>query len=221
MGKIIIFLVTLYSFVSASFFEVDHSKLNDIGKTFGKKALQRLQYVQKQLDIIEQEKLSYAQIYMVNALINRISYKKDKVHWKSDYIPTALDFVTSGAGDSLDFAAAKYTILVNLGFDPERFQFFKTDVQGMNHLKYDTNNYYVLGYSPKNTKEYIILDCYSDKIVPAFRKKLNLKPSDITLRKSNIMLRDMLEMKFVQNHKFLDIDTRKVNSSGKNLVYKR
>ena len=63
---------------------------------------------------------------MVNQLINKISYKKDDVHWGSDFNATLIELIASGAGDSLDFAFAKYTLLVKLGLDPRKFRFFQT-----------------------------------------------------------------------------------------------
>jgi hypothetical protein len=218
MARKIIFLLILKSFLFAGFFEMDHLKIGFIKNIYGKKAVQRVHHIEDQFQKIEQEKFTYTKIYMVNNLINKLLYKKDKFHWKNDHKATFLEFVISGAGDSLDFAAAKYIMLVNLGFDQKRFKFFKTDIEGINKIKYDTKDYYILGYIPnKNSKEYVVLDCYSNKILPAFKKNMELKPSKITLAEKIEMVEDMLKINFIQKHQFLKVHKNRFANSEKRL----
>lgn len=197
--------------------EIDQTRFDTIKNMFGVKAVQRVKYIQDQVGKIKQEDFTYTKLYMVNTLINKLIYKKDKVHWKRDHTATFLEFVTSGAGDSLDFAAAKYVTLVHIGFDKNRFKFFKTDTTGINKSKFDTQDYYVLGYTPKNSKEYVILDCYSDKIIPAFKENVKLKATQIDIKEKTRMIQEMLKINFIQKHYFVTVDTKKIEKLNFNL----
>ena len=145
---------------------------------------------------------------MFPKLVNKLLYKKDKVHWHNDRSSTFLEFVTSGAGDSLDFAAAKYVTLVNLGFDNDRFEFFKTDTNGLSKTRVDTKNYYVLGYKPKNSDKYVVLDCYSDKLLPILKEDVGFKSSEISYSAKLKMEQDMLKINFVRHHQFLEVELK-------------
>lgn len=206
--KLIIFLVITSQLLTASFLEMDRTKLVKIKNMFGSKAVKRLEYIQDEFIKIGEESFTYSKIYRINSLINKLIYKKDIVHWKDDYRPTFLEFITSGAGDSLDFATAKYISLVNLGFDPNKFKFFKTNTQGISRTKYDLENYYVLGYAPKSSDKYVILDCYTNKIMPAFREGIELKKSDISANDIDKMFNEMLHINFKHKHNFLPVATQ-------------
>jgi len=203
--KILIFLLTFQGFAFAAFSNISDTKLHTVKKMFGTKAIQRIQYMQNQFDKIAHENYTYTKIHRVNTLINKLLYKQNKLHWKNNHTATFLEFVASGAGDSLDFAAAKYVTLVNLGFDQKRLKFFKMNKQKRNQLQED---HYVLGYVPKNSKEYFILDCCNNEIIPALRGNLKLKFSDITRKEKIWMLHNMQKIHFVQNNQFLQVELK-------------
>jgi len=215
MLKLVIFLITFQQLLFGTFLQLDQTKFDSIQNLFGEKAVLRVKYIQEQFEKIEQEEFNYTKVYKVNSLINRLLYKKDKVHWQNDHSATLLEFITSGAGDSLDFAAAKYVTLVNLGFDKSRFQFLKTDVEGISKDKFHTKNYYVLAYTPKNSKEYVVLDCYSDKLTSSVKESSDLKLSEIGLKERNWMEKDMLKINFVQHHQFLNVAMKNSTSFDK------
>lgn len=170
------FLVTVL-FVQVIFAELVPLKeklYKEVYKLYGPNAIKRVVYVKHELETINQKtKFAYARLSIINKLLNRVKYKKDKEHWKQDYNATFLEFIASGAGDSYDFASAKYAILVKMGLNRNKFRFYTTSTKGINKIKYDTKNYYVLGYLSKDNKKVLILDCYSDKLI--FRKTNELQ----------------------------------------------
>jgi predicted transglutaminase-like cysteine proteinase len=163
--------------------------------TFGNKGLERVEFVTEEIKKIKKRSLYvYGKLTSVNRLLNKIQYKKDSLHWGIKYNATFLEFIASGAGDSLDFAFAKYVTLLELGLDPDKFHFFTTttNIRGMSKLKYDTVNYYVLGYDVNDGKNIVILDCYNNKLTLAKSQDLyKYKKRDIPSYTCNTMKENM------------------------------
>lgn len=144
---------------------IDDRSYQKVYTSFGNKAIKRVDFILKEIDKIEkQTDFIYMKLLLVNKLINKVKYKKDLGHWGATYNATFLELIASGAGDSLDFAFAKYVVLIKLGVDADKFRFFTTNIKGISKLKYDTQNYYVLGYYADNEEDLVILDCYTNKL---------------------------------------------------------
>ncbi len=152
---------------------ITQTSYSKVYNTFGKKAIDRVRFIQHEIGKISTRTTStYTKLSMVNQLINKISYKKDYAHWGNDFNATLVELIASGAGDSLDFAFAKYTLLVKLGLDPKKFRFFQTK-RNINSKLYD-QKYYVLGYYADNKKDLMVLDCYTNELTlikPQYSRK--------------------------------------------------
>jgi predicted transglutaminase-like cysteine proteinase len=172
--RYILLAIVFVQILFAELIPFNEELYKELYKLYGPDGLKRVVYVKYELESINQKtQFIYAKLSRVNKLLNRVKYKKDKEHWREEYNSTFLELIASGAGDSYDFASAKYAILVKMGLKRNKFRFYTTNVKGINKLKYDTENYYVLGYLSKDDTKVLILDCYTDKLI--FRKTKELK----------------------------------------------
>lgn len=195
--KLIIFFIIFSQFSFGNIlYQLDKSDLTQLEKMYGKKSLKRVEYLKKEIDSIKEQKFIYTKIYQLNTLINKIRYKKNKAHWNSEHKASFLEFIGSGFGNSFDFATAKYSLLVDLGLDEKKFAFFQTSRKGINKIKYDTQDYFVLGYYPKTPDEYIILDCYSDKLIPLTTERKTYTKIDITQEVRENIIKNMFNLDF-------------------------
>lgn len=188
MIRYILISLLFVQLVFAEVFHITKEVYENSFNAFGAKSIKRIVYVKNKLEKInQQKKFIYAKLYEVNKLLNRVKYKKDKEHWGQDYNATFVEFIGSGAGDSLDFAFAKYAILIKMGLDQKKFRFYTTSKKGLNKIRYDADNYYVLGYLSNDNKEVVLLDCYTDKLflkkITKLQKYKQIKISLNTLQK--------------------------------------
>jgi predicted transglutaminase-like cysteine proteinase len=123
-------------------------------------------------------------LMMTNSFVNRANYLLDKYHWrKNDYWATPYEFISTGAGDSEDFALTKYYILMLMGIDEDKLKLMVYHKKNKKLVKYQNRvvhdpQHIVLAYFHKKDSLPIILDTIDNKI---FREH-NLSMLDETQR---------------------------------------
>ncbi len=152
-----------------------------------KKANQKTLYRFRLLDklIKESENKTFIQkLNMANQFVNRAHYLLDKYHWrKDDYWATPYEFISTGAGDSEDFALMKYYVLMLMGIDTNKLKLMNYDKENTTVIKYRSRvvhdpQHIVLAYFHSKNAKPIILDTTKNKI---FKEK-NLKILEETSR---------------------------------------
>jgi len=101
----------------------------------------------------------------VNKFFNRLVFKSDQENWgRADYWASPIEFLISNAGDCEDFAIAKYFTLKAMGVQIERLRitYVKSERRNQAHM--------VLAYYEDPTKEPLILDNLTSKILPATKR---------------------------------------------------
>jgi predicted transglutaminase-like cysteine proteinase len=152
---------------------ISNKQLNKIEKKYGKKARQRVLLWDKMLENAK-NKGTLKKLKMVNTFFNKITYKRDILHWKkNDYWASPFEFLGTGAGDCEDYAIAKYFALRKLGIPDNKLK--------ITYVKYKRANtkfeeaHMVLNYYHNINKPPIILDNINKKLKLATQRK-DLKP---------------------------------------------
>ncbi len=166
MIKYIIFIVFFSNNILANnndiinYFQPENR--DDFESYYGTNSLKRVDIILKELK--NSKDLSvFKKLKLVNELFNKFTYIPDKTHWRLDnYWASALDLIGTNAGDSEDFALAKYIALVSLGVEQEKFKLMRY-TNYKNRLD-ESNEYIVLVYFHKPNKRAIILDKVNSKL---------------------------------------------------------
>jgi len=145
-------------------------------KKANKKTLYRFRLLD-QLIQKSQNKTFLQKLYMTNKFVNRANYLLDKYHWrKKDYWATPYEFISTGAGDSEDFALMKYYVLMLMGIDTSKLKLMNYHKKNRKIVKYRSKivhdpQHVVLAYFHSKNAKPLILDTIDNKI---FKEK-NLK----------------------------------------------
>lgn len=162
--KIFFLGVFIPNVVFASVINLDNNLEIAIQKTYGGDSIERIKYLNKFLTTITPNMSQIEKLTLVNNFFNKFTYLKDVNHWKKDdYWPTLIEFVSTGAGDSEDFAMAKYFLLIKLGFDKNKFELLY-DLNEYQFTKIDDPEHIVLSYKYSDDSKIIILDCVHKKL---------------------------------------------------------
>ena len=176
---VLFFIIYSSTFLSANLFKINKEKTAYIKKTFGKTAVKRVNYVDNYFKKNKHlyKKNSLKTVKNVNKFYNKLVYLKDIHHWKKkDYWSSLIEFVSTGAGDSEDFAMAKLYTLIHLGFDKTKFALVNTKKAYIRSKKVG-DEHIVLLYKHTKYSQAIILDSINKKL-KIFKKKKNYKSLD-------------------------------------------
>lgn len=148
-----------------------------IKNKYGTNALKRVQLWNKMIESSQNES-TLNKIKNVNDFFNKFAYKEDLVHWKKkDYWATPLEFMATGAGDSEDYALAKYYSLLKLGIPKQNLKISYVEYKGSKPFKI---NHVVLNYFHNLNSEAIVLDNIEEKL------KLTSKRPDLRYNNKKI-----------------------------------
>ncbi|MFA9373399.1 MAG: transglutaminase-like cysteine peptidase [Poseidonibacter sp.] len=139
-------------------------EVNDIHKKYGFNAKKRVLLWDEMIES-SKDKDILIKLKNVNNFFNQIHYIVDLEHWrKEDYSASLLEFLGTGAGDSEDYAIAKYISLVKLGIPKHKLKIiFVKDISE----------------NPKDDHEHILLAYYHNKnsnpiMLDSIHKELSL-----------------------------------------------
>lgn len=145
--------------ISYSFLGLGYAQTVDIKKT--KDSNEKIKLFERKIKEIKKEDKN-KQIFLVNNLFNKIIYKKDITNWgKEDYWANRKEFILKG-GDCEDYAIAKYTTLVELGFNPDNLVITYV-------ITKKKEPHMVLLYKDKN--DFLVLDSLNKLITPLKNRK--------------------------------------------------
>lgn len=114
----------------------------------------------------------------VNDFFNKFTYKSDRIHWrKKDYWASPIEFIGTGAGDSEEYALAKYYSLLKLGISKNHLKLSYVNYKGKDIYE---KEHVVLYYYHKSKTEPIILDIIDKEL------KFNSKRSDLQYNSKQI-----------------------------------
>jgi len=116
------------------------------------------------------EATSLAFLRAVNAYVNSSKYIPDlDAYGQFDHWASLEEFVASGGGDSEDFALAKYSLLVEMGFDAERLAIVARQSDDFEFLcrvflvvKFDHQE---LAFDHRNLAEQLVDDRFWDRVI--------------------------------------------------------
>ncbi|EKD40312.1 MAG: hypothetical protein ACD_75C00097G0002 [uncultured bacterium] len=106
----------------------------------------------------------------VNSFFNRLEFAEDLIHWgKADYWASPQEMLVSNGGDCEDFATAKYFTLRQLDIPDEKMRLIYVKSLKLNQP------HMILGYYAEPGMEPLVLDNFTDSILPA-SKRTDLLP---------------------------------------------
>ena len=106
----------------------------------------------------------------VNSFFNRLEFAEDLIHWgKADYWASPQEMLVSNGGDCEDFATAKYFTLRQLDIPDEKMRLIYVKSLKLNQP------HMVLGYYAEPGTDPLVLDNFTDSILPA-SKRTDLLP---------------------------------------------
>jgi predicted transglutaminase-like cysteine proteinase len=162
--KIFFLILCIHTLSFGDLINLTKEMQTSILKTYGSDSVERINYLNNLFDTIHPTLPPIAKLNLINNFFNKFTYLKDKTHWKKeDYWSTLIEFVATGAGDSEDFAMAKYFILIKLGFNPKQFELLY-DLNRYQFTKIDDPEHIVLSYKHSVDSKAIILDSVSKKL---------------------------------------------------------
>jgi len=149
--------VILFTFLFAhNPVNLSSSQLTQIERKYGDKAKQRVLLWDKML-VDAKNKKTLQKLKIVNDFFNKITYKRDRLHWKKeDYWASPFEFMGTGAGDCEDYAIAKYFALRSLGIPDSKLKITYVTLKRTSN-KYD-EAHMVLNYYHQENKPPIVLD---------------------------------------------------------------
>ena len=113
--------------------------------------------IRKKRDVSEMEKLE-----AVNIFFNKLEFVADLSHWgKIDYWASPQEMLASNGGDCEDFATAKYFTLRQLNISDEKMRLIYVKSLKLNQP------HMVLGYYAQPDTDPLVLDNFTDSILPA------------------------------------------------------
>jgi len=161
MKNIIKCITLVMVLMTSSFSEevVSKTKLDTIKKQYGKKAQTRFILWNKMIEESKSLK-TLDKLIVVNNFFNQVQYLKDIKLWKQEnYSSTTEEFLSTGAGDSEDYAKAKKEALIKLGIKKENLVLEWKTLKKEQTLynKYDKKHCILKYYHEENSTP-IILD---------------------------------------------------------------
>jgi len=98
----------------------------------------------------------------VNSFFNRLEFVEDLIHWgRADYWASPQEMLASNGGDCEDFATAKYFTLRQLNISDEKMCLIHVKSLKLNQ------SHMVLGYYAEPGMDPLVLDNFTDSILPA------------------------------------------------------
>ena len=152
-----IFFISLFSTSSyaINLSTLDNTNYEYIKNKYGTNAVKRVKLWNKMIESSKNESI-LNKIKNVNDFFNKFTYKEDLIHWrKKDYWATPFEFMVTGAGDSQDYAIAKYYSLIKLGIPKNKLKILQVEYKGTKPFK---NHHVVLNYFHNLNSEAIVLD---------------------------------------------------------------
>jgi predicted transglutaminase-like cysteine proteinase len=146
-------------------------------KRYGYKAEKRLLLWKSMMEVSENKSI-VRKLKNVNDFFNKFTYKRDIIHWrKEDYWATPIEFIGTGAGDSEDYAIAKYYSLLKLGILKNNLKLSYVNYKGKDLYE---KEHVVLYYYHKSNSKPIVLDIIDKSL------KFNSKRSDLQYNSKQI-----------------------------------
>lgn len=139
--RFILISLILVSFSSLSLFANDDFSISNItiekiGLKYGKKAKKRVQLWNQTMNSVKSKNIFY-KLKEINDFWNKIQYRKDSKVWqKKDYWASPFEFLAVGAGDSEDYAIAKYISLLNLGISDKKLKIIYIKTQQKKNMQF-------------------------------------------------------------------------------------
>ncbi|QDF28246.1 transglutaminase-like cysteine peptidase [Halarcobacter anaerophilus] len=183
-------------------FIISEKKLQKITSKYGQKARKRVELWNEIMQEAKSKDILH-KLKDINDFWNKIKYQEDIIVWqKKDYWTTPLEFLSVGAGDSEDYAIAKYFSLRKLGIPRSKLKI--TSVILTNPEKrYRSRRepHLVLAYYHKPGATAIVLDNINKKL------KLATKRTDLIPLYTN----NNLSKKYSQQNIMARINSKKIN----------
>ena len=159
MKIIIIFSLFVRFLFSEEYPNFSSNELSSIKKSFGQRAINRIDDYYKKISSLKNE-TKKLQLIKTNLYLNSLLSQYDKIsNNQEDYWSTPKEFLKTGFGDCEDYVIIKYFTLINLGFDEKKlfFTIVKENILGGYHM--------VLSYFKDENKPPLILDNLSFRIL--------------------------------------------------------
>lgn len=173
LGSFVFLNIILSLLLANNLLFISSHELTMAERKYGLKAKKRLQLWDRMLQKA-QTKNTLQKLKIVNDFFNQIQYKQDTLHWKKkDYWASPLEFLGTGAGDSEDYAIAKYFSLRKLGIADKKLKMTYV-ILSNNERKYE-KTHMVLNYYHEPNLSPIVLDHVNKKLVLG-KKRKDLKP---------------------------------------------
>ena len=154
IGFISLFSTHLYS-NNLSITTLNDSNYEYIKNKYGNNALKRVKLWNKMIESSKNESV-LNKIKNVNDFFNKFTYKEDLTHWRrKDYWSNPFEFMVTGAGDSEDYAIAKYYSLLKLGIPKNKLKITQVEYKGTKPFQ---NKHVILNYFHNLNSEAIVLD---------------------------------------------------------------
>lgn len=149
--------------IEARFFEATSSGVSPAGGQGPKAAVLR-----HELELDDSTSLAF--VRAVNAYVNSAKYIPDlDAYGQLDHWASLGEFVANGGGDSEDFAIAKYTLLVEMGFDAEKLTIVARqsgDYEWLCHVflvvKFGDRE---LAFDHRSTVERLVDDSFKERVI--------------------------------------------------------
>ncbi|WP_321314394.1 transglutaminase-like cysteine peptidase [Halarcobacter sp.] len=168
--RFILISLILVSFSSLSLFanddfSISNTTIEKIGLKYGKKAKKRVQLWNQTMNSVKSKNIFY-KLKEINDFWNKIQYRKDSKVWqKKDYWASPFEFLAVGAGDSEDYAIAKYISLLNLGISDKKLKII--------YIKNSTEKKHaVLTYFHKSDSKLVVLDNLNKSLTLKIKKEI-------------------------------------------------
>lgn len=140
-------------------------EVNNIHKKYGFNARKRVLLWDEMIES-SKDKDILVKLKNVNNFFNQIHYIADLDHWrKEDYWASPLEFLATGAGDSEDYAIAKYNSLIKLGIPKHKLK-----IIFVKNLKHNQEHILLAYFHNKNTNP-VILDNIDKKLSLAKKRE--------------------------------------------------
>ncbi|WP_320036340.1 transglutaminase-like cysteine peptidase [Halarcobacter sp.] len=140
-----------FSLFADNNFNISNTTIEKIGLKYGKKAKKRVQMWNDTMKNVSSKNI-FHKLKDINDFWNKIQYRQDSKVWqRKDYWASPFEFLAVGAGDSEDYAIAKYITLLNLGVSNKKLK-----ILYMKNLSEETHA--VLTYFHKSDSKLVVLD---------------------------------------------------------------
>lgn len=154
-------------------FNIPQEIIKKYTRRYGNGALVRFNYLNKTIQKL-QNKTIEEKLSKINFLINKISFTKDRNHWKKDdYWATPLETFGTSYADTEDMALLKYVLLLKVGLDSKNIQIVQKKIPFEYNGEIDDENIALLYIDSKN-KQTTVLD-YTSTNEPIYKYENQFK----------------------------------------------